>query len=277
MTPQEYCAQKTIQSGSSFYYSFLFLEKNKREAITALYAFCREVDDVVDEPSDEQVARAKLGWWNQELNNMWAGSPQHPVTRALFPFIEPYKLEKKYFELIIEGMLMDLDKTQYETKEQLTHYCYRSASAVGILSANIFGYSHPSTLIYAEQLGLALQLTNILRDINEDLTRGRIYIPLEDLQHVGLSRETILSAVGTKSFDTLVKNQVKIAIDLFDVAHSNLHRDDRQLQKAGLIMSAIYRKLLQKIASNPSRSFIRRQTLTPIQKLWIAWRVWSKL
>jgi len=277
MTPQEYCNQKTAQSGSSFYYSFLFLKKNKREAITALYAFCREVDDIVDKPSDEHVARSTLGWWNHELDAMWSGSPQHPVTQALSRFIEPYKLEKKYFKLIIEGMLMDLDKTEYQNMEQLTQYCYRSASAVGILSANIFGYSNPSTLIYAEQLGLALQLTNILRDINEDLQRARIYIPLDELKKAGLNRETLLSAVGTKPFDALITNQVNIAYDLFDSAHSHLHPDDRQSQKAGLIMSAIYRKLLQKIASKPSQIFLKRQSLTPIEKFWIACKVWAKL
>ena len=277
MTPQEYCAQKTAQSGSSFYYSFLFLEKNKRDAITALYAFCREVDDIVDGPSDEHVARSKLSWWSHEIDAMWSGSPLHPVTQALCPFIEPYKLEKKHFKLIIDGMLMDLEKKQYETMYELTQYCYRSASAVGILSANIFGYSHPNTLIYAEQLGLALQLTNILRDINEDLERGRIYIPLEELRKVGLKRETIISAVGTKSFDQLITNKVKTALEIFESEHSHLHADDRKSQKAGLIMSAIYRKVLEKIASKPSRSFIKRQTLTPIQKFWIAWRVWSKL
>ncbi len=275
MTPEEYCAKKTAQSGSSFYYSFLFLDKNKREAITALYAFCREVDDIVDGASDEYIARSKLSWWAREIEKMWAGTPQHPVTLALQRFIEPYKLEQKYFQLIIDGMLMDLERQNYETMDQLTQYCYRSASAVGVLSANIFGYSHPSTLMYAEKLGLALQLTNILRDINEDLTRGRIYIPLEELEKVKIARPDLRHSVGTVAFDNLVANQVDIAQSLFDSAHDNLHTDDRQSQKAGLIMSAIYRKLLEKIASKPSRSFAKRQTLTPIHKLWIAWRIWS--
>lgn len=276
MTPQEYCTKKTAQSGSSFYYSFLFLDKDKREAITALYAFCREVDDIVDGASDEYVARSKLSWWAQEVEKIWEGTPQHPVTLALQHFIEPYKLEKRYFELIIEGMLMDLERQDYDTMEQLTKYCYRSASAVGVLSANIFGYSHPSTLIYAEKLGLALQLTNILRDINEDLARGRIYIPLEELEKAKITRSNLRQSVGTVAFDNLVANQVSIAQSFFDSAHSNLHIDDRQSQKAGLIMSGIYQKLLKKIAIKPSHSFAKRQTLTPIHKLWIAWRIWSK-
>ena len=275
MKPQEYCAQKTAQSGSSFYYSFLFLDKNKRNAITALYAFCREVDDIVDGTMDEYVARSKLSWWAEEIEKMWAGTSQHPVTLALQNFIQPFNLEQKYFELIIEGMLMDLEQRNYETMDQLNQYCYRAASAVGVLSANIFGYSHSSTLIYAEKLGLALQLTNILRDVKEDLSRGRIYIPLEELDKVEIKRENLRGSVGTKAFDNLIVNQANIAHDFFDSAHSNLHTDDRESQKTGLIMSAIYRKLLGKIASKPSRSFIKRQSLTPIYKLWIAWRVWS--
>ena len=276
MTPQEYCSKKTAQSGSSFYYSFLFLEKKKREAITALYAFCREVDDIVDDASDEHVARSKLNWWGQEIEKMWLGTPQHPVTIAIQQFIEPYKLEQKYFKLIIDGMMMDLERKNYETMEQLTKYCYRSASAVGILSASIFGYSHPSTLIYAEQLGLALQITNILRDIQEDLVRGRVYIPLEEFDKVNIKRADLRQSVGKKSFDTLIANQVETAQKHFDSAERSLHVDDRQSQKAGLIMSGIYQKLLAKIASKPARSFAKRQTLTPIHKLWIAWSIWSK-
>ena len=276
MTPQQYCANKTAQSGSSFYYSFLFLEKKKREAITALYAFCREVDDIVDDTSDEHVARSKLNWWDQEIEKTWLGTPQHPVTVAIQQFIEPYKLERKYFKLIIDGMMMDLERKNYETMEQLTKYCYRSASAVGILSASIFGYSHPSTLIYAEQLGLALQITNILRDIQEDLVRGRVYIPLEEFDKVNIKRADLGQSVGKKSFDTLIANQVETAQKHFDSAERSLHVDDRQSQKAGLIMSGIYQKLLAKIASKPARSFAKRQTLTPIHKLWIAWRIWSK-
>ncbi|MDA0361148.1 MAG: presqualene diphosphate synthase HpnD [Proteobacteria bacterium] len=276
MTPQQYCANKTAQSGSSFYYSFLFLEKKKREAITALYAFCREVDDIVDDTSDEHVARSKLNWWDQEIEKTWLGTPQHPVTVAIQQFIEPYKLERKYFKLIIDGMMMDLERKNYETMEQLTKYCYRSASAVGILSASIFGYSHPSTLIYAEQLGLALQITNILRDIQEDLVRGRVYIPLEEFDKVNIKRADLRQSVGKKSFDTLIANQVETAQKHFDSAERSLHVDDRQSQKAGLIMSGIYQKLLAKIASKPARSFAKRQTLTPIHKLWIAWRIWSK-
>ena len=276
MTPQEYCARKTAQSGSSFYYSFLFLDKNKRDAITALYAFCREVDDVVDDTADEQIARAKLEWWKSEIDSVWSGTPQHPVTKALRSFIKQYRLEKKYFHLIIDGMVMDLDRTQYETSDQLTHYCYRAASAVGILSANIFGYSHPSTLTFAERLGLALQLTNILRDIQEDLARGRIYIPTDQLTKFGINKYSLHESVGTKEFDNLIEGQAEHAYELFESAHSALHPDDRKDQKAGLIMSAIYKKLLGKIVENPSRSFFKRQTLSPIHKFWIAWRVWSK-
>ncbi|HEX9179319.1 MAG TPA: presqualene diphosphate synthase HpnD, partial [Burkholderiales bacterium] len=187
MTPDQYCQEKAAQSGSSFYYSFLFLPPEKRRAITALYAFCREVDDLVDECSDPVVARTKLAWWRQELAGTFAGNPQHPVTRALAPAIERFGLPQEQFQEIIDGMEMDLDQEHYPDFRSLALYCHRVAGVVGLLSAEIFGYQDRATLRYAHELGLAFQLTNILRDVGEDARRGRIYLPMDELAQFGVA------------------------------------------------------------------------------------------
>jgi phytoene synthase len=152
MTPQQYCQDKAAKSGSSFYYSFLFLPKSKREAITALYAFCREVDDVVDECKETSVARTKLAWWRNEIHHLYQKNPQHPVTKALNDVIRTYHLDQEHFIEIIDGMEMDLDQNRYTDFKQLQLYCYRVASVVGLLSAQIFGFSNRKTLKYAHDL-----------------------------------------------------------------------------------------------------------------------------
>ncbi len=182
MTPDEYCQDKAAKSGSSFYYSFLFLPEERRRAITALYAFCREVDDVVDECSDPGVAKTKLDWWRQEIASTFAGEPKHPVSHALTPALEHFNLPEEYFQEIIDGMQMDLEYDAYPSFKELSLYCYRAASVVGLLAAEIFGYEDRRTTKYAHDLGMAFQLTNILRDVREDLSRGRLYIPLDELE-----------------------------------------------------------------------------------------------
>src|SRR5512139_4331482 len=187
MTPDEHCQQLAEKSGSSFYYSFLFLPAEQRRAITALYAFCREVDDVVDECSDSAVARTKLAWWRSEVARLYAGEPQHPVTQALQAPISRYNLAQEHLLEIIDGMEMDLDQTHYASFKDLSLYCYRVASVVGLLSAEIFGYEDRQTLKYAHDLGMAFQLTNILRDVKEDVARGRIYLPADEMARFGVS------------------------------------------------------------------------------------------
>ena len=179
MTPDEYCQQKAAGSGSSFYYSFLFLPAERRRAITALYAFCREVDDVVDEGLEPQVAAAKLAWWRAEVANMVAGNPQHPVTKALVPFRECFSVSGERLNEIIDGMEMDLTQARYLDWPGLERYCQRVAGVVGLLTAGIFGYSDARTLDYARNLGLAFQLTNIIRDVGEDARKNRIYLPMD--------------------------------------------------------------------------------------------------
>jgi 15-cis-phytoene synthase len=274
VTPDEYCQQKAAQSGSSFYYSFLFLPAPRRRAITALYAFCREVDDAVDEPADASVARAKLEWWRGEVAQMYAGNPQHPVTRALQPALAPFGIVRAKLEEIMDGMEMDLERSRYADFAELERYCHRVAGVVGALAAGIFGYCNPATLQYAEKLGLAFQLTNIVRDVGEDARKGRIYIPMEELRRFDVAAADILNARHTENFARLIRFQAERAARCYDEALALLPAEDRGAQRPGLMMAAIYRTLLGEIAGDGYRVLAQRTALTPIRKFWIAWKTW---
>ena len=276
VNPHEYCQKKAVESGSSFYYSFLFLPENRRRAITALYAYCREVDDVVDETSDASVARAKLAWWRNEVTNIYHGRPQHPVARALAEVVGPYELEEARLQEVIDGMAMDLEYNAYPDFEALKVYCHRVAGVVGILSAKIFGYQNPQTLDYAENLGLAFQLTNIIRDVGEDARRNRIYLPLHELAEYGVTTDDITQGRETDNFRKLMEFQIARARGFYDTALGQLPAGDRKAQRPGLVMAAIYRTLLEEIVSDGSRVLTRRTALTPVRKLWIAWKTWLK-
>lgn len=276
MTPNEYCQQKAAASGSSFYYSFLFLPKPKREAITALYAFCREVDDIADECSDIGLARTKLAWWRSEIADLYAGNPQHPVTQALSPAVAAYNLPEEHFLEIIDGMEMDLDQNRYRDFKELQLYCYRVASVVGLLSASIFGYSDRRTLKYAHDLGLAFQLTNIVRDVGEDARRGRIYLPLAEMANYGVSEEDILQGRESPNMRRLLHMQIERAQGYYARALAELPEQDRKAQRTGLIMASIYRKLLDEIEAGGCEKVLnQRIALTPLRKLWLAWRTWA--
>jgi phytoene synthase len=276
MTPDEYTQQKAAASGSSFYYSFLFLPPEKRRAITALYAFCREVDDIADEVQDVGVARTKLAWWRTEVANLFAGHPQHPVTKALAPFIAAHGIDAARMNEIIDGMEMDLVYHRYPDFESLELYCHRAAGVVGQLSASIFGYTQPGTLDYAEALGIAFQLTNIVRDVGEDARRDRVYLPQDELARFGLTAEDILARRGGEAFLRLMRFQAERAQSYYDLAFSRLAPADRRTQRAGLIMAAIYRTLLAEIQRDGFQVLEQRVTLTPLRKLWIAWKTWVK-
>jgi phytoene synthase len=275
MTPQQYCQEKTAKSGSSFYYSFMFLSKQKREAMTALYAFCREVDDIADECTDFNIAQTKLNWWRQEIQNLYLANPQHPVGKALLTPVQTYQLEAKYFVEIIDGMEMDLNFNRYEDFEQLERYCYRVASVVGILSAYIFGFENEKTLQYAVDLGMAFQLTNIIRDVGEDARRNRIYLPLDELARFNVSEEDILHSRETSSIQALLDFQITRAEDYYERALRELPAEDRKNQRVGLMMAAIYRSLLDEIKADGARHVLNSRTsLGALRKLWLAFKVW---
>ncbi|RYE90847.1 MAG: squalene synthase HpnD, partial [Oxalobacteraceae bacterium] len=273
MSPDDYCQQKAAASGSSFYYSFLFLPPERRRAITALYAFCREVDDTVDETSDEAVARTKLGWWRKEVAAMLAGAPTHPVTKALQPHLSAYNIDGKHLVAIIDGMEMDLNQTRYLDYPALKRYCWHVAGVVGILSASIFGVTDPKTLAYAEKLGLAFQLTNIIRDVGEDAMRGRIYLPVNELQQFDVKAHEILQRKHSAHFEALMRFQAQRAHALYDEALASLPAADRRAQKPGLMMASIYRTLLREIEAEDFKVLNQRISLTPVRKLWLAWKV----
>jgi 15-cis-phytoene synthase len=273
MTPEEYVQEKAAASGSSFYYAFLFLPKPRRAAITAFYAFCREVDDVVDETADTSVARTKLAWWQSEVGNAFGGQPSHPVMKALMPLAAPYGIEARHLLAIIEGCQMDLEQTRYLDFPNLQRYCHLVAGVVGEVAASIFGQTQPGTTQYAHTLGQALQLTNIIRDVGEDALRGRIYLPVTELQQFDVKAHEILKRSYSDRFTALMKFQAVRAHRLYDEAFALLPEPDRRAQKPGLMMASIYRTLLREIERDNFQVMHQRTSLTPLRKLWLAWRV----
>ena len=272
MTPNEYCQQKTARSGTSFYYSFLFLPPERRVAITALYAFCREVDDVVDEVSDPELARTKLAWWRREIGTVFRGTPQHPVALALQPVVAAYRLPEEHFQTVLDGMAMDLNSNRYLDFAALERYCHCVAGVVGLMSAEIFGYANPATRQYARDLGIAFQLTNIIRDVGEDARRGRIYLPQNELAAHGVTVTSLLHHEHSDALNALMADQIDRARHWHARALDALPREDRRTQRPGLIMAAIYRTLLDEIERDGYRVLEHRIALTPLRKLWIAWK-----
>ncbi|MEK7811011.1 MAG: presqualene diphosphate synthase HpnD [Pseudomonadota bacterium] len=276
MNPDQYCQDKAASSGSSFYYSFRFLPKDKRRAITALYAFCREVDDVVDECSDTNVARTTLNWWRNEVAAIYSGAPQHPVTQALVPIVRQFNMAQEHLLEIIDGMEMDLDQPRYADFKSLQLYCYRVASVVGLLSAGIFGYTDRQTLKYAHDLGIAFQLTNIIRDVGEDARRNRIYLPMDEMAQFGVTAADILNTCETANFHKLMEFQIERAQHFYQQAFDHLPTVDRKAQRTGLIMAAIYRAVLDEVIASGCHVLKERVSLTSRYKLWLAFKAWLK-
>jgi len=276
MTPDQYCEDKARQSGSSFYYSFKFLPKDKRRAITALYAFCREVDDLVDECSDANVARTTLNWWRTQVAEIYGGKPQHPVCQALVPVVRQFSLSQEHLLEIIDGMEMDLEQARYADFKSLQLYCYRVASVVGLLAAEIFGYTDRKTQKYAHDLGIAFQLTNIIRDVGEDARRNRIYLPMDELQQFGVTAAEILNSKETENFQKLMAFQIERAQRYYKQALDQLPAVDRKSQRTGLIMAAIYQATLQEVATSGCHVLRERVSLGTGYKLWLAFKAWLK-
>lgn len=273
MTPQQYVQQKAAESGSSFYYAFRFLPQERRDAITAFYAFCREVDDVVDEVSDVGVASTKLAWWRTEVNKAYAGEATHPVMQALMPASERFGVQAKQLLAVIEGCEMDLQQTRYLDFVALERYCHLVAGVVGEVSAQIFGQTQAQTTEYAHTLGLAFQLTNIIRDVGEDALRGRIYLPVSELQRFDVKAHEITKREYSERFVELMRFQANRAHVLYEQALQLLPKQDLRSQKPGLMMASIYRTLLREIERSDFQVLHQRIQLTPLRKLWLAWQV----
>lgn len=288
---RDYAQQRAAASGSSFYYAFLFLPEQRRLAITAFYAFCREVDDVVDEVSDVSVAQTKLNWWRQQVLQAYAQpgqAPGHPALQALMPHAKPFGIKAQHLLEVIDGCQMDLNQTRYLDFPALTTYCHKVAGVVGEVAARIFGQTNAQTTAYAHRLGLAFQLTNIIRDVGEDALRGRIYLPVNELQRFDVKAHELLkrgkgvapsdtAAAAAKPFPerfgALMQFQIERALAVYGEALALLPDEDRRAQKPGLMMASIYRTLLQEIATDPLLVLDRRVSLTPLRKFWLAWKV----
>lgn len=273
MTPQDYVQQKAAASGSSFYYAFLFLPPHKRAAITAFYAFCREVDDVVDDMVDPGVAATKLQWWRTEVAKAFAGTPSHPAMQALMPLAVGFHIEERHLQAVINGCQMDLNQTRYLDFPGLARYCHLVAGEVGEVAAQIFGQTEVQTTAYAHTLGQALQLTNIIRDVGEDARRGRIYLPINELKQFAVTAQEILDGTYSERFTELMRFQAQRAQGLYDQALALLPAADRRAQKPGLMMASIYRALLCEIELESFAVLHQRISLTPLRKLWLAWKV----
>jgi phytoene synthase len=278
-TPESYVAQKTAASGSSFYYAFLFLPKDKRAAMTAFYAFCREIDDVVDGVSEPQVAAQKLAWWRADVEQSFAPgaaavlAQRHPVLQALLPHCAVYGITPAHLLGVIQGCQMDLEQNRYWDFSSLEKYCYFVAGVVGEVIARILGFQDARTIAYAHKLGLALQLTNIIRDVGEDAERGRIYLPVEELERFAVPVHEINQRHYSERFSALMDFQAQRAQALYDEALALLPAVDFRAQKPGLMMAAIYRNLLREIEKDGFSVLHQRISLTPLRKLWLAWKV----
>ena len=273
MNPDQYVQDKAASSGSSFYYAFLFLPKERRAAITAFYAFCREVDDVVDEVTDPGVAATKLAWWKAEVHKGFLGQSSHPVMLALMPHSKTFGIEERHLQAVIEGCQMDLDQTRYLDFAGLQRYCHLVAGIVGEVAARIFGQTDERTTEYAHTLGQALQLTNIIRDVGEDAMRGRIYLPISELQQFDVKAHEINKREYSDRFTALMRFQAERAHGLYDKALALLPDADRRAQKPGLMMASIYRTLLREIESENFQVLHQRISLTPLRKLWLVWKM----
>ena len=253
MNPEQYVQEKAAGSGSSFYYAFLFLPRPRRAAITAFYAFCREIDDVVDEVTDPGVARTKLAWWQGEVGQAFAGQPHHPVMHALMPWTAEFGIEARHLLAVIEGCSMDLEQNRYLDYPVLQRYCHLVAGIVGEVAARIFGQTDPATTPYAHTLGLAFQLTNIIRDVGEDARRGRIYLPISELQQFDVKAHEVLQGKYSDRFTALMRFQAARAGRLYDEALALLPAVDRRSQKPGLMMASIYSPCCAKSPAMASR------------------------
>jgi len=276
MSPDQYCHSKAVTSGSSFYHSFWLLPTVGRRAIMALYAFCREVDDIVDECHEPAIAAIKLSWWRQEITSIDNGKPQHPVCIALHAASQHFRLRPELLLEVIDGMEMDLRHNRYADFNKLRLYCYRVAAVVGQLSAEIFGYRNRETLKYAHDLGLAFQLTNIIRDVGEDARRGRIYIPQDELARFGVSETEIIACNYTDNFRALMQFQYERASTFYQKALSRLPKEDCRAQQPGLSMAAVYRTLLEEIRHSDYAVLHQRLSLPPARKAWLAFKSWLK-
>lgn len=269
-----HCAAVTRQSSSNFYYAFMLLPAERRRALYAVYAFCRFIDDIADDGAAAEPARL-LECWRLELRKVFSGAVERPVSRALADNVRRFEIPQRYFEEVIDGVEMDLTRTRYATFAELSLYCRRVASAVGLICIEIFGYRNPATRVYAERLGLAFQLTNIIRDVREDAARDRIYLPLEDLDRFGVTERAILQSTYTPGFNQLMAFEAARARQFYQEAAAALAPEDKSSMVAAEGMRLIYSALLERISRSGYRVFDRRLSVSAPRKLLLVGRAWA--
>ncbi len=274
MTPQQYCEVKTRGSGSSFFYAFLFLEEKQRRAMMALYAFCREVDDIADEVKDQAVAMQKIAFWREELERAFQGKPQHPVGIELKWASEYYALDEELFVEILDGMLMDISGKPILKASDLSLYCYRVAGVVGLLSIEIFGYRDRKSRDFATSLGEALQLTNILRDVKADIGIGRIYLPQEDRIRFRVADQDFRDGNMSSGMQSLLNHYGEKAESAYRKALDTLPTEDRTSLRPSILMAAIYYAQFRRLKAHGYDCWRHPAHISPLRKIWIAWRAW---
>ena len=284
ITEQEQGALLVQPSKTSFYYSFSLLPRDERQAMHSVYAFCRYADDIVDEdetldaPAPElriTRKRERLNRLRLEVERCYRGESRHPILMPLSAVVKRFHIPKQYFLTLLDGMEMDLVRSRYRTFDDLREYCYSVASIVGLICIEIFGYKYEETKEYAVNLGIALQLTNILRDVRSDAARGRIYLPLEDMAMFGYTEADLLAGRYNLPFIELMRYQTRRAREFYGRARAALRPDERKTMFAAEIMDAIYYRMLEKIELNEFNVFARKKiSVTMVHKLWIATKLW---
>ncbi|HEX8750436.1 MAG TPA: presqualene diphosphate synthase HpnD [Nitrospira sp.] len=276
---QAYCTSLTKQSGSNFYYSFLFLPKARRNAMYTVYAFCKAVDSAVDEPPPGSDPKEELRRWRAELEEAYGGSPTWPIMISLAHHVKRLSIPKAYFDELIKGVEMDLGTTRYRTFEELSLYCYRVASVVGLICLHVFGPTSAHAQDYAVDLGMAFQLTNILRDLGTDAEQGRIYLPQEDLANFGYSETDLLQRHDNSQLRDLVHFEAKRARDYYGKAQAaldGLPKRDRRALSVAEIMRAVYSRILERIDRPDHAVFGPRVRLSTSHRLALAASVWFR-
>lgn len=272
MKPDDYCQQKAAASGSSAYYSFLFLADEQRRAMTALEALVTELGEAVSGVSETGVAQMKLAWWRAEIERIFDDRPSHPVARALAPAVERFALPRARFAEIVRGVELDLEHEGFACFDDLADYCYYAGSAARLLAAEIAGYGDPATRDYARDLGIALRLADTVRDVRADARHGRIYLPANDMEAHGVQAQDLLAATTPPALRALLADQAARARDYYARALATLPAADRRAQLSDLIRARLSMTLLDEIEADGFRVLERRVALTPVRKLWIAWR-----
>jgi phytoene synthase len=281
-----YCRRITQKSSSNFYHAFRLLPPERHNALCALYAFCRFLDDIADQPeimtrygqvTDQRERLAiLLQAWREELQCCYEGNPRHPISQALADVVRRFPIHQEHLAGIIDGVEMDLYRTRYRTFAELYDYCYHVASLVGLVCIEIFGYRNPDARNYAVNLGIAFQLTNILRDVREDMRRDRIYLPAEDLERFGYTEQELRAGVYNVAFTQLMSFEAERAREYYAQAVAYLAPEDRRTLAAAEAMRLIYHRLLDKLAARRFNVFDTRVTLATVGKIGLVLFAWAR-